>query len=108
MRQIAMFALLCSACVPTSYTFSPTSRGVTPRDKGCEFKVLTTSPDESFEEIGTLKHYNGDMPKNEADFKKAIGARVCEVGGHAVVASRGSGGGYEAASVIKYSAGYHP
>ena len=59
-------------------------------------------------ELGTLKHYNGDVPKQEADFKKAIASRVCDVGGHAVVATRTEKGEYQTASVIKYAKGYHP
>lgn len=107
MRLIVILAL-SAACVPTSYTYSPTSKGVSPREPGCEFAILTTSPDEPFEEIGTMKHYNGDVPTKESDFKKAIAASVCEVGGHAVIAPRTSKGTYESATVIKYSKGFHP
>jgi hypothetical protein len=107
MRPIVVF-VLCSACVPTSYTFSPTSNVTTPREPGCAFAILASTPDESFEEIGTLKHYNGDVPKQESDFKKAIAERVCELGGHAVVAPRTNDGAYLTATVIKYSRGFHP
>jgi hypothetical protein len=106
-RLLVVLAL--SACVPTSYTFSSTSRGEVPRQpgpKGCEFTVHQSPPEEGFEEVGTLKHYNGDLPQKEADFKKAIATRVCEVGGHAVIAQRTSKG-YESATVIKYSKGFH-
>jgi hypothetical protein len=107
MRAI-VFVVVCAACVPTSYTFSPTTKGAAPaRESGCEFKVLAATPDEEFQEIGTLKHYNGDIPKQEAEFRKAIGGRVCELGGHAVVAVP-TNAGYELATVIKYSAGFHP
>lgn len=106
MRLIVILAL-CSACVPTSYTYSPTSKGITPREPGCEFTILAAAPDEPFEEVGTMKHYDGDVPTKEADFKKAIAANVCEVGGHAVIAPRTSTGTYDAATVIKYSKGFH-
>lgn len=107
MRLIVILAL-SSACVSTSYTYSPTSKGVTPREPGCEFTILTTAPDEPFEEIGTMRHYNGDVPTKESDFKKAIAAHVCEVGGHAVIAPHTSNGAYETATVIKYSRPGHP
>jgi hypothetical protein len=107
MRLIVILALF-SACVPTSYTYSPTSKGVAPRAQGCKFAILATSPDEPFEEIGTMKHYNGDVPTKESDFNKAIAANVCEVGGDAVIAPRTTKGTYETATVIKYTKGSHP
>jgi hypothetical protein len=106
-RLLVLLAL--GACVPTSYTFSSTSRGEVPRQpgpRGCEFTVFYAPPEEPFEEVGTLKHYNGDVPEQEADFKKAIATRVCEVGGHAVIATR-TQGKYETATVIKYPGGFH-
>ena len=108
MHRLIVVVALFGACVPTSYTFSPTARGTTPREAGCPFTILQAAPDESFDEIGTLKHYNGDVPKTEADFKKAIATRVCELGGHAVIATRTEKGEYQTASVIKYAKGYHP
>ena len=110
MHRLIVVLALVAACVPTSYTFSPTTKGVSARDpgpNGCEFTILQTPPDETFEEVGTFKHYNGDVPKTEAEFKKAISKRVCEVGGHAVIPARTSQGGYETATVIKYSRGFH-
>lgn len=106
-RLIVLFALF-GACVPTSYTFSPTVKGTTPRESGCAFTILQAAPDEAYEEVGTLKYYNGEVPKQEPDFKKAIASRVCDVGGHAVIATRTEKGEYETASVIKYAKGYHP
>jgi hypothetical protein len=103
-RLLVVFAL--AGCVPTSYSYSPISKGEvarTPGPKGCEFTVLMAPPEEDFEEIGIFKHYNGDVPKQEADFKKALAPRVCEVGGHAVIVSRA----YETATVIKYAKGFH-
>lgn len=106
MRLIALLALV-SACVPTSYTYSPTMNRTTARESSCEFTILAASPDESFDELGTLKHYNGDVPTQEADFRKAITGQVCGVGGHAVIAARTAAGTYDAATVIRYSKGYH-
>lgn len=105
MRLILLVALV-SACVSTSYTFSPTVTRYTARDEGCEFTILANAPDETFEEIGTLQHYNGDVPTQEAAFKTAIASRVCEVGGHAVIAQRTTEG-YKTATIIKYSKGFH-
>ncbi len=108
MQRLLVVAALCS-CVPTSYTYSPTTKGEVPRkpgSKGCEFTIHTSAPDEDFQEVGVLKHYNGDVPTSEADFKKAIATRVCDVGGHAVIVQRTSKG-YETATVIQYSKGFH-
>lgn len=103
-RLLVVFAL--AGCVPTSYSYSPTTRGEaarTPGPDGCEFKVFQSPPEEDFEEIGILKHYNGDLPKQEAELRKAIAPRVCEVGGHAVIVSRA----YETVTVIKFAKGFH-
>ena len=108
MHRLLLVVALCS-CVPTSYTYSPTTKGEVPRKpgpKGCEFTVHQSPPEEDFEEVGVFKHYNGDIPSSEADFKKAIATRVCDVGGHAVIVTRTSKG-YETATVIKYSKGFH-
>jgi hypothetical protein len=102
-RLLVVFAL--GGCVPTSYSYSPTTRGEAarpPGPKGCEFTVHSAPPEEDFQEIGVFKHYNGDLPAQEADFKKAIAPRVCEVGGHAVITS-----GYQTVTVIKYTKGFH-
>lgn len=106
---VVVFAL-CQACVPTSYSFSPSTKGEAPRQpgpKGCEFTVLSAPPAEPFEEVGIFKHYNGDVPRQEADFKKAVAARVCEVGGHAVIVTRTNQDAYATATVIRYPAGFH-
>jgi hypothetical protein len=109
-RLIVVLALF-GACVPTSYSFTPSTKGEVPRKpgpNGCEFTVLSAQPDEDYEEVGIFKHYNGDVPKTEADFKKAIASRVCDVGGHAVIVARTNNGAYETATVIKYAKGFHP
>ena len=103
-RVLVVFAL--AGCVPTSYSYSPTTRGEaarTPGPNGCEFTVFKSPPEEDFEEIGVFKYYNGDVPKQDAELKKALAPRVCEVGGHAVIVS----GDYQTATVIKYPKGFH-
>jgi hypothetical protein len=110
-RLIVVVLALCAACVPTSYSFSPSTKGEVPRKPGpdgCEFTVLHAPPAEPFEEVGIFKHYNGDVPRRESAFKKAVAARVCEVGGHAVIVTSSDQGAYETATVIKYPAGFHP
>jgi hypothetical protein len=62
-------------------------------DQPCARSSVASIPDEPFEEIGTMKHYNRD---------------VREVGGHAVIAPRTNQGRYEAATVIGDSKGFHP
>ena len=105
MRSILLLALV-PACVATSYTFSPTARGITPREASCEFSIIAATPDEPFEEVGTMKHYNGDIPTTEAAFRKAIASTVCDNGGHAVVATP-TNKNYESATMIRYSKDFH-
>jgi hypothetical protein len=110
MHRLIVVVLALCACVPTSYSFSPSTKGEVPRQagpRGCELTVLSAPPDEPFEEVGIFKHYNGDLPRRESDFRKAIASRVCEVGGHAVIVTRTEQGAYETAIVIKYLAGFH-
>jgi len=109
--QRLLVVLALSGCVPTSYSYTPTTKGEVPRTpgaNGCEFAILQAPPEEAFEEIGTFKHYNGDLPTQEPEFRKALASRVCEVGGHAVIVTRTKKGVYETATVIKYPQGFHP
>jgi hypothetical protein len=108
MHRLIVVLALFGACVPTSYTFSPTVKGTTKREPGCAFSIIQAAPDEAYEELGTLKYYNGDVPTSEGAFRKAIASRVCDVGGHAVIPTRNEKGEYQTASVIKYAKGYHP
>ena len=104
-RLIVVLALACG-CVPTSYSYTPSTRGEVARQpgpNGCEFTVLRAPPEEDFEEVGTFDHYNGDVPADDAAFKKAVASLVCDVGGHAVIVKSG----YKTATVIKYPRGFH-
>jgi len=106
-----LIVALAAGCSPTSYTFSATTKGEVPRQPGadgCEFAVLTSAPEEPFEEVGTFKHYNGEVPKAQPAFRKALGPAVCEVGAHAVIVTIEGSGGYKTATAIKYSKGFHP
>jgi hypothetical protein len=100
---LALILLWCG-CTPTTYAFTPSTRGEVPRPAGCEFKILDAVPaDVSYEEIGKLEHYNGDVPKSVEGLRKAIKDRVCSVGGDAVVAEPGPKGEYRSAQVIKFT-----
>lgn len=97
--------LVCAGCVQTSYVFTASTKGEVPRQpgpNGCEFAVLQAPPDEPFEEVGTFKHYNGDVPTQEAELKKVLAEKVCSVGAHAVITTRTSAGEYQTATAIKY------
>lgn len=108
MHRLILVVALVAGCSPTSYTFSATTKGEVPRQPaadGCQFTVLTSPPEELFEEVGTFKHYNGEVPKEQAAFRKAIGPLVCEVGAHAVIVTLESQ--YKTATAIKFSNGFH-
>src|SRR5262245_36531139 len=52
---------LLSGCVALSYAFTPaSSKPISARPNGCKFDLHTSTPTQGYEEIGTLKHYNGD------------------------------------------------
>jgi len=111
MHRLIMMMALSAGCSPVSYTFSATTKGEVPRaagPNGCEFAVLTAPPEEAFEEIGTFKHYNGAVPRQQPELRKALGPMVCEVGAHAVIVTVESNGEYRRATAIKYASGFHP
>lgn len=110
MHRLLTVVALLAGCSPTSYTFSATTKGEVPRQPGpdgCEFTVLTSPPEEPYEELGTFKHYNGAVPKQQFDFKKALAPLVCEVGAHAVIVTLENQGEYRTATAIKYGKGFH-
>ena len=100
----ALLLVLLAGCVPTEYTYTPASRRVfNERPKGCDFEVLSSPPDKGFDEVGDLQHYNGDVPKNPDDFKKAVREQVCGVGGDAVYVTRGDNGAITKGVIIHYT-----
>jgi hypothetical protein len=108
MHRLVWLTLLCGGCVATQYSFTPSTKGEVARPKGCEFEIFDAPPDKSFEEVGRLDHYNGDVPKTTDELRAAIKVRVCEVGGDAVVADKDIKGEYRTATVIKYSKRFVP
>ncbi len=106
-RRLVVLALL-GGCVPTSFSFTPSTKGEVPRPSGCEFTISETAPDQAFEEVGRLDYYNGDVPKSIDALRSAIKDRVCEVGGDAVVADADVKGEYRTASVIKFNKRFTP
>lgn len=108
MHRLVLLALFCGGCVATQYSFTPSTKGEVARAKGCEFEIVDAPPDKSFEEVGILKHYNGDVPKTTDALRSAIKDRVCEVGGEAVIADPDASGQYMAVTVIKYSKRFVP
>ena len=109
-RLLALTAvLLFGGCVSLSYAFTPaTNKPISGRPAGCKFELHTSTPTQGYEEIGTLKHYNGDPPKDTEKFRKAVAEQVCEVGGDAVIATADAKGLYTTGSIIKYVGGAEP
>jgi len=94
---------LAAGCVPTSYAYTPaSSRSFEKRGESCAFEIVTTPPDKNFEEVGTLAHYNGDVPKDLDGLRKAIEKQVCNLGGDAVIAISEEGKGYSKATIIHW------
>src|SRR5262245_7352445 len=95
--------VLVSGCVPTSFTYSPTTmRGPGPKPEGCAFEALTSPPTKGYEEVGTLSFYNGEEPTTVEGFKKVVARQVCEVGGDAVIAISNSAGQLTKGTVIHF------
>lgn len=70
------------------------------RPVNSNFQILTTYPNQKFEEIGII-----DIEANirdTASFKEFIQEKVCQVGGDAVIASINGYGMYIKGTVIKY------
>jgi hypothetical protein len=96
--------VLLVGCVPTSYTYTPASKRMfNERPKGCEFEVFPSPPERAYDEVGDLQHYNGDVPKNVDDFKKAVASQVCGVGGDAVYVTRSDKGEITKATIIHWT-----
>ncbi len=108
MHRLAVALALCCGCVPTSFSFTPSTKGEVARPGGCEFKIVDAAPQESFEEIGKFDYYNGDVPKSVDALRKAIKDRVCEVGGDIVIADPDTKGEYRTATVVKLSRRFTP
>jgi hypothetical protein len=100
MHRLALLVLL-AGCVPLSYAFTPASnRPINPKPEGCKFDLHTSQPQNSYEEIGELKHYNGPAPKNVDKFRSAVADQVCQGGGDAVIATANAKGEYTLGMVI--------
>ena len=101
--RVVVLAVL-AGCVPTSYAYTPTAtRGFPSRAAGCTFEVSTTEPTQAYEEVGTLTHYNGDVPKSLDDFKKAVSKQVCELGGDFVIVHGDGNGGYPDGTIVHFN-----
>lgn len=102
MHRLAAFVLM-AGCTPTTFAFSPSVKGVTPKPENCKVEVLTSPPSRDYQEVGTLEFYNGTEPKTLAAFKQAVGKQVCEEGGDAVVAVADDKGQFTKGTVIAYT-----
>ncbi|HEY5922511.1 MAG TPA: hypothetical protein VIV11_12605 [Kofleriaceae bacterium] len=101
--------VLFAGCVPLSYAYTPaTSNPVARKPAGCKFDIHTTTPTQGYSELGTLKHYNGEAPKDTEKFRKAVAEQVCDVGGDAVIVTTNEKGLYTTGSVVKYVGGAEP
>jgi hypothetical protein len=106
MQRLLLLASLvgCLAgCMSATYAWTPASnKPVSPKPDNCAVEVVTSQPQKAYEEIGTLKHYNGTPPKNTDGFKKAVAKQVCQAGADAVIAQANDKGELVNGTVIKY------
>lgn len=94
--------VLVAGCVPTTYAFTPTVKGVVAKPENCPVEAMTSFPTRDYQEIGTLEFYNGTEPKTLDDFKKAVAKQVCEVGGDAVIGVADDKGQFTKGTIIAY------
>jgi hypothetical protein len=110
MHRLMLPALLVGClvgCVPATYAWTPaSSKPVSPKPDNCAVEVVTSPPQQAYEEVGTLQHYNGTPPKDADGFKKAVGKQVCQAGADAVIASANDKGELVTGTVIKYVPDY--
>lgn len=102
MHRLIVFGLL-AGCVPTTFVFNSSQRGVTPKPENCPVEVMTSPPSRGLVEVGTLEFYNGTEPKTLAQLKDAVAKQVCGVGGDAVVAVADDKGQYTKGTVFAYT-----
>ena len=109
MQRLLLLALfVCTlgafaGCAPATYAWTPaTNKPVSPKPDNCAVDVVTSQPTKAYEEVGTLKHYNGTPPKNADGFKKAVSKQVCQAGADAVIAQANDKGELVNGTVIKY------
>ena len=99
--RFALLTLACSACqqhVPIKYTATPSgSHAAHPLGKDCPFDIVTMRPSGPFEEVGQLTFgsqtdtaYRGTNDPSE--FRQAVAADVCALGGTVVVTDINNGG----------------
>jgi hypothetical protein len=105
-RARAVVALtLLAACGPLT-TFSARGGGVCPkRESDCRFEVISSRPAREFQVIGVIDieaPHAGALPRDEAAFRRAIGAAVCRAGGDAVIPGINGDQRYVLATVVKW------
>ena len=102
-RFLLLFALV--GCSPITYAWTPASAKAThPRPEGCKFEVYTSTPQDAYEELGTLQHYNGGVPKTVDKFRDAVAKQVCDSGGDGVIAQMDDKGEFSKGTVIHKTA----
>jgi hypothetical protein len=76
-----------------------------PRERTCEFEILTSTPLIGYKEIGTIDvtpgAYGVDVFTDLSRFKRHIREQVCRLGGDAAIASANGYGMYIKASIMK-------
>jgi len=103
MHRLIVLALLAS-CAPSTYAWTPSSgRPVSPKPDNCKVDVMGSQPTRGYEEVGTLTHYNGPVPKTTDDLRKAVSKQVCQAGADAVIGVANDKGEFTKATVIKYA-----
>jgi hypothetical protein len=102
MQRFLILAVL-AGCVPTTYSFTPSSsRPISPKPENCAFEVMTSEPTNPYDEVGVLELYNGDAPKDADKFRKLIAKQVCEVGGDVVMPTIDDKGRYTKGTILHY------
>ena len=102
-RTVSLVLLVAAACAsPAKYTISVSSTSrLAEKPATCEFRVVNLPPSGAdYEEIATLTpdYYSAYKPD---DFKRAVAAPVCRVGGEVVVTEVNGQGAYVRGTVLR-------
>lgn len=90
-----------SACFSASFPLTvSTNKPLTPKPPGCEFMVVGSMPQGNYEEIATVRSAGKGCDDPE-EFREAVRADVCKVGGDLVVTEVNGYGDFVRGTVLR-------
>ncbi len=101
-RLLLIVAAACAPYRPQYATTVSTNQQLTAKPASCDFRVVNLAPTTTgFEEIATLTPKPSLEAWTPEDFKKAVQADVCRLGGDLVVTEINGQGAYVRGTVLR-------